>query len=112
MKVDELFIKLREGEISSNVMFDSWYFVVIPNEHFLKYRDNFSKAIQIGARTNFRSKHFWRHIHAVQDENNTEIHIDHGNMYKNPILGVAHLFFDVIPYFSWLFLHKKKPYDF
>ena len=112
MLVDELFNELRKKEVAINTMFDNWHFVVIPNEHFFVFREHFGKEVKIGSMSNFRSKHLIRHIHAVQGDTTTEIHIDHGNMYKNPILGIIHLFINVIPYFAWHLIHKKKPYRF
>lgn len=110
MDVRELHKLLKEGHIKNQVIYGK-DFLIVPNSIFNVYADNFIGPLQLGSKKNYRSNHFIKHIHAVQGKEYTEVHYDHGNMYKNPILGLIHLFVDVIPYFWWMLVHRQKPYS-
>lgn len=111
MELINLEQELRKGTIKVTEICGK-DFIVISTKHFDKYLTCFGKPLKLGSKLNFRSTHFMKHIHAVRDIETTEIHIDNGNMYKFFPLGLLHLFIDVIPYFYWMVINKRKPYDF
>ena len=107
----EIFNKLKEKRLFSERIFGK-DFVVINYNDFEPYKKYFSEPVEIGTATNFRSKGYFKHIHAIQRENKVQIHLDNANEYLFKPLFVIHFFLDVIPYFLWHLLKFKKPYKF
>lgn len=57
---------------------------------------------------NYRSRHFWKHIHAIDQGNLVHLHVDTGNVSISPLYAFVHLMYDVIPY-CWYALRTRNP---
>ncbi len=87
--------------------------VTISHTTFEEYKSEFIPHYSIfNNLQNFRSRHAWRHIHAIVYPEYVQIHIDHGNPNNSWLYYVPHLFLDVVPYFTFCLSWRKKPYYF
>jgi hypothetical protein len=57
---------------------------------------------------NLRSKHHFRHIHAIHIDGWISFHVDYANPDKNFGLALVHLCLDVIPYFLYCVVTFKR----
>lgn len=53
-----------------------------------------------------RSREYFSHIHAVEQDSFVFIHEDHGNIARFFPLGIIHLIFDVIPFFAYMLIKR------
>jgi len=60
---------------------------------------------------NYRTRRFFKHLHAIEDGKYVELHYDYGNWNVNVLGFLIHLISDVIPYFAYHFITRKKPYN-
>jgi hypothetical protein len=112
MSVDMLWGELVRTEITRSSFFRR-PLVTISKSEFLQYREVFCPHRSVlNSLVNYRSVHWWRHIHAIDYGDVVSFHIDHGNPSVSVWLLVPHLIFDVIPYFSYCVIFWKKPYYF
>ncbi len=83
----------------------------VSKEDFWQVKQFFFKEYNIlHPDTSYRSKGLFRHLHALDEGEEYEIHKDFGNIARFFPLGIFHLFFDVIPYYilKWV---KGVPMD-
>lgn len=84
-------------------------FVWINKHDFVLIEKYFIKEfnpLQIG--TSYRSNNYFKHIHAVEQEKYFFVHFDHGNIRKCFPLIIIHFFIDVLPYFIFCLLKRKR----
>ena len=114
-KQEEIFRDLKSKKLSIDYFFTR-ELITIKTSDFLEYKEYFSSSIIITGlwktQKDYRSNNCFKHIHAVVEGENTQIHFDHGNYLKNTMLVVPHFFIDVIPYGIWHLFILKKWYKF
>lgn len=113
MNTDQLWNELVAHEIARSHFFGR-PLVLISHESFAAYRKYFihQDLVLLNDLQNYRSAHWWRHIHAVVREDGVQFHLDRCNPNVSFWFNIPHAFFDVIPYFVWCLLTLKKPYRF
>lgn len=87
-------------------------FVSIKKEDFEQYEEYFQISRNwLNTKMNYRSKHWFRHIHAIDNGIEVQFHVDNGNISRNVLFALPHSLFDVMPFFLGCLLHWKKPFN-
>ncbi|NCP67385.1 hypothetical protein GW756_04120 [bacterium] len=86
--------------------------IVIRHEDFKRIQHRFkpTKTVFHWWRPTWRSTDRLRHWHAVKFDEFVELHCDFGNLNRHYLLGLLHLFVDVLGYMTWCFLRHGKPW--
>lgn len=111
MDSEILFEQLKQKKLWQSNFF-SRDLVVIRKKDFDAYKEYFINSKNIlNNLSNYRSNHYFRHIHAIDFGEYVQIHMDNGNMSKFLLFAIPHFFFDMIPYFTYHLINFKKPYS-
>ncbi len=89
-----------------------WHeFIVIPKNKFKEVQGLFEKHKNLFFKeVEYRSKHFLRHVHAIDFGDVVICHRDFVNHKKTKLIGlILHTILDFIPYIFMSFLKLKKP---
>lgn len=87
-------------------------FVSIKKEDFERYEEYFQISRNwLNTKINYRSKHWFRHIHAIDNGIEVQFHVDNGNISRNFLFAIPHSVFDVAPFFLGCLFHWKKPFN-
>ena len=110
MEARELFTEL-EMSATSRTHFFGRALIALPRSAFESYLEHFNESFNpLNGRANYRTRHTFTYIHAVEDGGLIECHIDFFNPTMFLPLALPHLFVSVIPYFLWCLLTLKRPY--
>jgi len=107
---EKIFEFLKKRAIRINYFFGRGL-VLISKIDFNKQKKWFEPSANLNGHKNYRTKRFFKHIHAIENRNYVEIHYDYGNFGMNLFLVFIHLIYDMIPYFTYHFIKWKKPYN-
>lgn len=111
MKTKDIYQSLEKKAVRRSHFFGR-SLVVVRKEDFNHYQDYFNESPNIfNIKKNYRTRDWLQHIHAVETGSLIEFHYDFGNVDKSIILGGVHLLLDVVPYFFWFLIRRKKPYE-
>ncbi len=112
MPASELFTKLSRHSIETKIFF-SKDFITVPVSDFKKYQTFFTNSYNImNTSKNYRSKHWFSHIHAVTDGDFVQFHLDKGNYSIFWPLYIFHLLLDVFPFLIICLVQFRNPYNF
>jgi len=101
----------KENSLTSKKPFDR-EFVWIDKHTFSKRKSLFKEDLNLlHSGRSYRSGGLLRHIHAVEQGDIIFVHCDFGNVSRSLILGVFHLFLDVIPYIIFSAVTGQKLKD-
>ena len=88
-------------------------FLWVKKERFEKVKKFFKEECNSLHRgKSYRSNSFFKHIHAVDQGNCFFVHFDCGNHKKFLPLILVHYLADVIPFFAFCLLKRKRPNSF
>lgn len=94
------------------IRFGGRLFITVKKEDFEKYQDYFQRSTNwLNTKINYRSKHWFRHIHAIDKGEVVQFHVDNGNLSRNVLFALPHSVFDVIPFFLGCIFYRKKPFN-
>lgn len=84
-------------------------FIWLKKEDFEKFKIYFTEDYNpLHKGKSYRSNNYFKHLHAVEQGHFIFIHFDHGNYKKFFLLLLIHFFIDVIPYFIFCLVKRKK----
>lgn len=109
MQIKNLWKEITKYEVECD-HFMSRQLVTIPTtdfEQFKKYFDIVKNPLNTF--TNYRTDGKFNHIHAIEEGEYVQVHIDHINP-EFLWLAPFHLFTDMIPYFLDRLLKRRTPY--
>lgn len=102
MSYTEIYSHLKGN--SDAIVYAEKEFIFVKKEVFSEYKNFFtiSKYTNfLNDWVNYKTREYFKHLHAVEYKNIVQIHIDTWNMDKNFLLLIFHIIFDILPHFVY-----------
>ena len=110
MDARTLFSKLEQRAVGRS-HFWGRPLVTIQKSDWIHYQDEFVESYDpFNDFKNYRTKHTFTHIHAIEKDGHIDFHHDFFNPDVNRLLAIPHFFLSVIPYLVWHLITWKKMY--
>ena len=82
-------------------------FIWVSKEDFQTVEKYFTKEYNIFyPGISMRSRGYWKHVHAVEQDDCVFVHQDIGNFVRFPLLGIVHFFVDMMPYLIFVCIKR------
>ena len=107
MTYDELWKDCEKHAIVSLHPYDRT-FLWVSHEYFALVEAEFERSRNwFHPGNNYRSKHDWKHIHAIEQDEYVHLHTDTGNLTTSFFSLLVHLYYYVLPYW-WYSIKMRK----
>ena len=106
-----IYEELKKKSIERHRFFFGRHLFVIKNSDFKSFEKHFVEVPDIlNNLTNYRTRHAFKHIHAVKSDSLVQFHYDFGNIGSAFFMAVPHFFIDVCPFFAYWLVTLENPY--